>query len=245
MSFKDGDFLKIEFSAWRIADNSLVFTTDEKKAKENNIFNKETRYGPQLVVLGKKNVIDGLDKFLRNANINEAKKVEIYPEDAFGNRRSELVQVMSINDFRRRDINPYPGMQLDLDGAVATVKSINSGRVLVDANHPLAGEKLLYEVTVVEKVDGEKEKIGALAEYYNLKPNSLEVKEGIATIDFGTGVRKDGDYFVNKTNLASASFAYIDSIKRVVINEEYDKESFNRKEQEHTHDHDHTHEHVH
>ena len=82
-------------------------------------------------------------------SVGEEKKAELEPKDAFGERNPELARVMHLSDFRKRDMDPYPGMQVDIDGTVATVKSINSGRVLVDANHPLAGERMIYEVKLI------------------------------------------------------------------------------------------------
>ena len=60
MGFKDGDFVKIEYTAWRAADEQIVYTTDENKAKESGVHYDNSKYGPQLVVVGKSNVIKGL-----------------------------------------------------------------------------------------------------------------------------------------------------------------------------------------
>ncbi len=225
MTFNDGDFLKIEYDAWRSADNALVYTTDEKKAKENDLYNKEVKYGPQLAIVGKRNVIEGLDKVLKGMAINESKKVVLEPSEAFGERDPQLMQVMSINEFRKRDIVPYPGMQVDLDGTTAVVKSVNSGRVLVDANHPLAGEKLTYEVKVVAKIDAENEKVKALSEYYNLVPEKVEINGANVTVEYGSNVNKDANYFVSKSRFVASAFTYLDKVAKVYIKEEYDKPS--------------------
>ncbi len=224
MSFKDGDFIKVEYSAWRAADNSLVFTTDQKKAEESGIYNKDVRYGPQLIVLGKRSVIKGLEEVLKGMSISESKKVEIEPKDAFGERNPDLVRVIPIADFRRRDINPYPGMQLDIDGATAVVKSITSGRVLVDMNHPLAGEKLVYEIKVDSVIEDAKEKVSVIAESYSLKPDSVSVSNAVATATFGPSIKKDADYFVNKTSFVSAVLLYMESISKVEVREEFERE---------------------
>jgi FKBP-type peptidyl-prolyl cis-trans isomerase 2 len=224
MSFKDGDFVKVEYSAWRTADNSLVFTTDKKKAEESGIYNKDVKYGPQLIVLGKKSVIKGLEEVLKGMSLNETKKIEIEPKDAFGERSSDLVRVIPIADFRKRDINPYPGMQLDIDGATAIVKSVTSGRVLVDLNHPLAGEKLVYEIKVDSLISDIKEKVNAIADSYSLKPDSVSVNNAVATAVFGPNTKKDADYFVNKTAFVNTVLSYLDSISKVEVKEEFERE---------------------
>ena len=140
MVFNDGDFVKVEYNAWRVADNMLVYTTSKKVAEENKVFDEEMHYVPQLIVIGKGTTVKGVENAVKTMNVNETKKVELQPKDAFGEKSAELVKVLPIADFKKRDIEPYPGMQLDIDGSVATIKSVNSGRVVVDANHPLAGE---------------------------------------------------------------------------------------------------------
>ena len=104
MTFKDGDFLEIDYSMWDATDNSLVATTEEQKAKNGGIYNKDTRYGPTLVVLGANNVISGLDKALHSMSVNEQKKFTFKPEEAFGERNEEFVRVMPIAGFRKNDI---------------------------------------------------------------------------------------------------------------------------------------------
>src|ERR1700733_8661130 len=139
MAFGDGDFLEVEYSSWNAVDNSMIDTTDEKKSKDSGIHVEGRLYGPFLVVLGSTGIVKGLDKALRDMKPNETKKVTLKPDEAFGQRNPDIVRVMPISEFKKRDINPYPGMRVNIDNVSATVKSVNSGRVVVDANHPYAG----------------------------------------------------------------------------------------------------------
>ncbi len=41
MSFKDGDFLEVEYSAWRVADETLLSTSDEKRAKDAKMYDEK------------------------------------------------------------------------------------------------------------------------------------------------------------------------------------------------------------
>ncbi len=230
MAFKDGDFVKVEYSAWRVADGALVYTTDEKKAKEAGIFDKETRYGPQLVVLGKGMIVSGLENAIKGMNLNEKKTIELEPKDAFGERSIDLVRVMSIADFRKRDIEPYPGLRVDIDGLSAVVKSITSGRVLVDANHPLAGEKVKYEITVVGQPTSKEDKAMGLAEMYNIKPTKIEVNGGTIRFIFGNEIKKDdAKFLVSKLELVNSLLRYMDDIEKVVAEEEYEREKAEKK----------------
>jgi FKBP-type peptidyl-prolyl cis-trans isomerase 2 len=235
MTFNDGDFLKIEFDAKRVADGVLVYTTDEKKAKAAEIFREETKYEPQLAILGDaghRNIISGLNENLRKMSVGESKRFELEPKDAFGERNPDLVKIMAISEFKKHDMTPYPGLQIDLDGIPAVVKSVNSGRVLVDANNPLAGEKVIYEVKVVSKIDGEAEKIKALSEYYNLNPEKVSVENNKAIIEYGVKLKKDANYFVNKSTFVSSTFKFIPKIENISIKEDYDKNYLSIKEEE-------------
>lgn len=221
MSFNDGDFVKIEYTARRSSDNSLVFTTVEKVAKDENAYNAETKYGPQLVVLGKHSALKGIENTVRAMSVGESKKVTFTPNDAFGERNDQLVNVMRVSDFRDKEINPYPGMQVNIDGSIATVKSVNSGRVVVDLNHPLAGETLLYDIKVTEKIENDSDKVKAIAEHYSLRPDAVAVSSGVVRVTFGEKVEKNTDYLVNKSALAEGLLKYMDSVKKVVFEEEY------------------------
>ncbi len=220
MSFNDGDFVKIDYTARR-TDGSLVYTTDEKVAKDADRFNAEARYGPQLVVIGKDTVVKGVDAAVRGMAVGEAKKVELKPADAFGERNEELVNVMRLSDFKEREVYPQPGMQVNIDGSIATIKSVNSGRVVVDLNHPLAGEVLVYDIKVVEKLESEEGKVKAIAEHYSLKPDGVSVSGKVARMSFGASVEKNADFVINKATAAEMVLRYLPSVEKVVTEEEY------------------------
>jgi FKBP-type peptidyl-prolyl cis-trans isomerase 2 len=221
MAFKDGDFLEVEYSAWSGADNRLISTTDEKAAKAANIFDEHTRYGPVLVVLGTSSVIKGLDRSLKTMNLNEQKRFTFKPDEAFGERIPDLVRVMPLSEFRKHDIDPYPGLQVNLDNATAIVKSVNSGRVIVDANHPYAGQEITYEIRIVKQLASEKEKVRALGRTYNVEPSEVEAKEKVLEIRFNNEVKKNSDYFIGRANLIAAVFSYFKEFEKVKVEEEY------------------------
>ena len=221
MAFNDGDFVKVEYNAWRIADNKLVYTTSKKMAEENKILDEEMRYEPQLIVIGKGTTVMGVENAVKSMNVNETKKVELSPKDAFGEKSPELVKVLPLADFKKRDIEPYPGMQLDIDGAVATIKSVNSGRVVVDANHPLAGEKMLYEIKVVEKLDKDEDKVKAVAGMYALVPDAVSISGANAKVVFGEKTKKDRNYLINKNDFLNSVMVYLEKLAKITIEEEY------------------------
>jgi FKBP-type peptidyl-prolyl cis-trans isomerase 2 len=224
MAFKDNDFLKIDYSLWRVADNQLVRTTEKKLAEGNGIFREDIRYTPQLVVISRDNAIKALWEALKTMDVGESKTLDLEPKDAFGERNQSLVRMMPIADFRKRDIDPVPGMQIDIDGVIATVKSVNSGRVMVDANNPLAGEKVRYEIKVVSQLVKPEEKVRAVAEMYALEPHAVSVNQAEARVVFDSKTKMDADYFLNKTYFVGTVFEYLDEMKKVIVEEEHLKE---------------------
>ncbi|MCL4365384.1 MAG: peptidylprolyl isomerase [Candidatus Marsarchaeota archaeon] len=221
MSFNDGDFVRIDYTARRASDNSVAYTTVEKVANDEKIYDEKARYAPQLIIIGKNDALRGVENAVRSMVVGEEKKATLKPEDAFGQRNEQLVSVMHLSDFREKDINPMPGMQVNVDGRIATIKSVNSGRVVVDLNHQLAGETLIYDIKVIEKLDGDDARVKALAENYSLQPDAIAVSGGVAKIVFGEKVEKNADYLVNKSAFAEGILKYMERIQKVVFEEEY------------------------
>ena len=74
MSFKDNDFIEIEYDAWDAGSDTLIATTSESRAKESNIYDSKAKYGKVLVVIGSNGIIKGLDREIRKMNVGESKK---------------------------------------------------------------------------------------------------------------------------------------------------------------------------
>lgn len=223
MAFKDGDFLEIEYTASTTSDGAVIASTDEQKAKSAGIYSKENYYGPVLVILGTNSVIKGLDAALHSMGLNEQKKFDFKAGEAFGERNEDLVRVMPITEFRKNEIDPKPGMQINIDNTPVLVKSVNSGRVVVDANHPFAGKDVTYEVKVVKQLTSDNEKIDSLGKTYGAKPSKVEVKDKKALISYNNGVSKNADYFIGRANMLASTFANIKDIDKILVEEEYER----------------------
>ena len=224
MSFNDGDFLEIEYTARNAQDNTVIATTEEKVAKDANIYSKDIKYGPALVILGANAVVKGLEKELKGMDLGKEKEFTLKPEDAFGNRIEDLVRVMPLSEFRAQNINPEPGMRINIDNVTATVRSVGSGRVVVDANHPDAGKEIMYKVKILKVLQDKKDRIDALCRTYEVKPTKVEEQGKNIDIYFDSKVKKDADYFVNKTSMLAALFTYLKELEKIEVHEEYVKE---------------------
>jgi len=99
-------------------------------------------------------VIPGFDKGIAGMAIGDKKSIEIEPADAYGERRDDL-EVAIKKSAIPADIEPKEGLQLqmqDPQGQMINVviTKIEGDDVTLDANHPLAGKKLIFEVELVE-----------------------------------------------------------------------------------------------
>lgn len=177
---KKHDFIEIDYTAV-IKEGNIVFdTTEEKVAKKENIFGKNIKYKPAVICVGEHQVPEGLDESFIGKN-NEEYQVTLHPEKAFGKKDPKLLHLMSQTSFRKQNINPYPGLQMNIDGMMGTVRTVTPGRIIVDFNHPLAGKEIIYKVKILRKVEDEKEKLDSLLEFY-VKDFKSEIKNKEAII---------------------------------------------------------------
>ncbi len=150
---EDKDFVKIDFVG-RIKSTGQIFDlTKRDVAEKEGILKKEFKYEPLTVCVNSGQTIPGIDEALLGKKVGDKFQVEISPEKGFGNRNPKMIQITSESNFRKRGTRPVPGMQFDIDGKIATIKSVNGGRVILDFNHPLSGKNLVYDIEIKEKIE--------------------------------------------------------------------------------------------
>jgi FKBP-type peptidyl-prolyl cis-trans isomerase SlyD len=154
-------FVELDYTG-KTEEGFIFDTTDEKLAKENGLYSEKKKYEPIVICVGKNHVLEGLDEALIGKEVGKEYSIELTPEKAFGKRTPSLIKLVSLAQFKKHNLNPTPGMQVEIDGKTGFIKSISGGRVLVDFNHPLAGKNIKYDVKVNRIVDDDKEKIDAI-----------------------------------------------------------------------------------
>lgn len=173
---EEGNVVSIDYTGRVKESDELFDTTILEVAEEENAVNDRAKYEPIKIIVGADMVVEGLDKELKKMDVGEKKEVEISPEKAFGERRGELIKTFSESKFKNQDMNPYPGMRVTVDQQVGRVLSVNSGRVRVDMNHPLAGRTLKYDIEIKEKIEGKEDKLKAVAGYYLGEEPDVDIK---------------------------------------------------------------------
>lgn len=114
----------------------------------------QSRGEPLAYLHGHHNIIPGLEKALEGKTTGDKLTVTVEPADAYGEYLAEAVQEVPRANFQGVD-NIEVGMQFQSqtdDGHVmlVTVKDVNDDVVVVDGNHPLAGQALTFDVEIVE-----------------------------------------------------------------------------------------------
>jgi peptidylprolyl isomerase len=218
-----GDFVKIDYVATRKSDGKIIDTTIESVAKEAGIYSKEYSFKPMLIILGRNEVIEGLEEEILKMNVGEEKEFDVKPEKAFGERDKNKIVTISQRDFERQNITPEEGKVIEVDGNKGVIKSVSSGRVVVDFNHPLAGETIHYKLKVVEVLKTDEEKIKALLERYSLdaKPK-IEGKTLI--VEVPKEVNKGWNFIQSKVYFIYDVFSIFD-FETIRFIEEYAKPS--------------------
>lgn len=118
---------------------------------------------PLQYLHGGEGIIPGLEQELSGKEVGDKFVVTIRPEDAYGESRPELVNEVPREQFPEgQDIQP--GMQFQAQGPngetqIITVTAVTDDTITVDANHPLAGQVLHFDVSVEEIREATEEEI--------------------------------------------------------------------------------------
>jgi FKBP-type peptidyl-prolyl cis-trans isomerase SlyD len=137
-----------------IADKHVVsihYTlTDADGAK----LDSSTGRAPLTYLHGAKNIIPGLERALTGKSVGDQLQVTVQPDDAYGEFDDDLVQTVPHEAFDGVD-KVQPGMQFEArspegGSQVVVVKEVADEGVIVDGNHPLAGQVLHFDVKVEE-----------------------------------------------------------------------------------------------
>jgi len=159
LPLKNGDFILANYTLRVKETGETVGTTLETVAKEAKLYRGEERYEPFFIVVGEGWIPKGLDEALTGLEIGKASTIELPPDKGYGVRDPKKVRLVPLRKFTAEGMTPVPGLQVNIDGKTAQVRSVGAGRVQVDYNHPFAGKTLIYDLTVERIVEMEDDKV--------------------------------------------------------------------------------------
>jgi len=138
MTAKKGDRVHIHYTG--SLDNGDVFDSSQGRA-------------PLEFVLGSNQVIPGFEKAVTGMETGEKKKINIPCEEAYGPHDASMVAKIPLSQFPS-NITPQVGQQLEMQTQTGEkiqvmVTSVDEENAMLDANHPLAGQSLNFELELV------------------------------------------------------------------------------------------------
>ena len=136
----------------KVETNSTVTVHYTGRLEDGNVFDSSMVEGrePLVATLGQGQLIPGFENGLHEMSIGDKKTVEISPENAYGEYNNEMIQEVPKEQLPG-DVEV--GMPLEAQTQMGpirfVVKEVKDESVILDANHPLAGKKLIFDLEVV------------------------------------------------------------------------------------------------
>ncbi|TVQ06273.1 MAG: peptidylprolyl isomerase [Balneolaceae bacterium] len=135
---KKGDTVKVHYTG--TLDNGEIFDTSKERE-------------PLEFTLGQGQLIPGFEKAVIGLSVGDSTQVEIPSTEAYGEERGDLI-INVPKDQLPDEVTPEIGMQLQVnqpDGQPIPVRitEISESELTLNANHPLAGEDLKFEIELV------------------------------------------------------------------------------------------------
>jgi len=121
---------------------------------DGTMFDSSRDGDPLEAVLGSNMLIAGFENALLGMEEGEKKTVTIQPAEAYGEKMEELVLTLPRDDAPSH-MEPEPGMVVQLsteddEEFEAIITEVTAESIVLDANHPLAGEALTFELELME-----------------------------------------------------------------------------------------------
>jgi len=152
MAITAGDTVTLEYTG-RLDDETVFDTTDPEIAEEAGLAAQQPdrEFQPLTVEVGAGNLIEGLEEGLLGLEAGATGTITIPPEEAYGEADGDQVREFDAEEFEGMvGQEPTEGMEVRAQGgATGTVVEVAEGVVVVDFEHPLAGETLTFEVEIV------------------------------------------------------------------------------------------------
>jgi peptidylprolyl isomerase len=138
---KNGDTVKVHYTG---------------KVEDGTIFDTSTDRDPLQFTIGEGRIIPGFERAVIGMNPGESITIRISANEAYGPHRKEMVAEVRRDQFPG-NVQPEVGQQFEIhqaDGHSILVKvtDITESNVILDANHPLAGKDLIFDIQCLEVV---------------------------------------------------------------------------------------------
>ena len=134
-------------------EGDTVTVIYQASLEDGSVFDAAEEDDPLIFVLGEGDVLPGFENAVLGMQVGERKLVQVPPEEGYGFHEERLVDEVSL-DALPKGVPIKAGNQLEITGEDGTqyrlqVVHVNNGRVTLDANHPLAGRALIFQIELL------------------------------------------------------------------------------------------------
>lgn len=113
---------------------------------------------PLLFLTGAGQIIPGLESELVTMSTGDKKRVEVAAHEAYGEKDLQKITTVKRDQLPKREIKPGD-MFRGHAGEMVTVTAVNGDTIVIDSNHPLAGQRLVFDVEIANVRDATKEEL--------------------------------------------------------------------------------------
>ena len=137
----------------RAQDGDKVTVSFQGVLEDGSVFDSSEEEGPFTFVLGDNEVLPGFERAVAGMEVGEQKTVTVPPEEGYGVHQERLVEEVDIETLPG-DLDLQVGNQLEVtaeDGSKfkLLIISHDTSTVTLDANHPLAGRTLTFQIELM------------------------------------------------------------------------------------------------
>ena len=147
-----------------IKNDHVVEINYTLKGDSGEVIDSSKEMGPLTFIMGKKNIIPGLESEIEGKKLGDTFNVTIKPEDAYGVRNEAMVQSVPKSQFGEDADKVEVGHQFQVQNEndqlmLVMVIEIEGDEIVLDANHPMAGKTLHFDVEIVSVRDATPEEL--------------------------------------------------------------------------------------
>ena len=134
----------------KVADNTVVTVSYIMTDDEDKVVGRSDAKNPVVALIGKHFLLPGLEQGLYGHEKGDEFVLKVAAKDAFGEYNPDMVQTIDRSMFGDFPVAAGYVFEADTVGGprIVVVKEVTDDKVVVDANHPLAGKNINFFVTV-------------------------------------------------------------------------------------------------
>jgi FKBP-type peptidyl-prolyl cis-trans isomerase 2 len=211
-SIAGGDLIRLDYEVWAESGgkSEIVDTTSAEVAQAANWSGRKTEdLVPQPYEIGRGRFPPAIEKLLESLSVGSTVEKEFPPEEAYGERDPNLIELFSVREVSRLPEMRKEGASLDI-GTVLTIRgrkgrvlNVTPGRVRVDFNPELAGKKIKVKFTVRDKITHPSEVALAIVEmeYGHSKEFRVHFEHEAVTLTVPDRMKFDLNWHASKSGV--------------------------------------------